>query len=48
MEEAFQTELARLLNEWGWDSESNTPDHVLAEWVTHQLRALAALKKGGN
>jgi hypothetical protein len=45
-DERFQEDLSHLLNEWGWDARSNTPDYKLAEWVTHQLRSLVALKGG--
>jgi len=38
-EQSFGDELARLLNKYAKEGESNTPDFVLAEYIRKQLEA---------
>lgn len=35
----FKEKLAALLNEFGWDTKTNTPDYVLAEQIEADLQS---------
>lgn len=37
--QAFKQELERLINKWSMENESNTPDFILARYISGCLKA---------
>lgn len=45
MKESFKNELTQLINKYGLDSDANTPDYLLAEYVIDVLSSHIGITK---